>query len=172
MKFRFIDPATDFSNGLQVLQVYHDDLLLHGEELLNLTERLSNHGMNETSAYQCISSHCHYTYTCLLHHQDEEKGLFPLIVNQSPLIDGMLERLTKDHEEIEEAWEALASWLSKPEHIKDFDKFKTVARDFEKVLREHLTRENEDFLPKVKTLLTPEQLLQAGEIMKQLRTHS
>ncbi len=90
-------------------------------------------------------------------------------MNQSPLIDGMLERLTLDHEEIEEEWEALASRLSQPEHIRDFGELQILARDFEKVLREHLTRENEDFLPQIKTLLMSEQLLQSGDIMQQLR---
>ncbi len=169
MEFRFIDPATDFSNGLQVIQNYHDDFLNRGKALITLVDTLRLEGMSETLANQCINSHCHYTHACLLHHQDEEKGLFPLIVNQSPLIDGMLERLTLDHEEIEEEWEALGSRLSQPEHIRDFGELQTLARAFEKVLREHLTRENEDFLPQINALLTPEQRLESGEIMQQLR---
>ena len=169
MEFRFIDPVTDFSNGLQVIQNYHDDFLNRGKALITLVDTLRLEGMSETLANQCINSHCHYTHACSLHHQDEEKGLFPLIVNQSPLIDGMLERLTLDHEEIEEEWEALGSRLSQPEHIRDFGELQTLARAFEKVLREHLTRENEDFLPQINALLTPEQLLQSGEIMQQLR---
>ncbi len=169
MEFRFIDPATDFSNGLHVIHTYHDDMLEQGQRLLKLVDTLQQQGMSEMLANQCIDAHCYYTHACLLHHQDEEKGLFPLIVNQSPLIDGMLERLTLDHEEIELAWETLASWLSQPEHINDFDQFKMVASDFEKVLREHLTRENEDFLPQIETLLTQEQQLQAGKLMKQIR---
>jgi len=169
MEFRFIDPATDFCNGLQVIQVYHDDLLKRGQALLALADEVRRQGMNEDRANQCIDHHCYYTRASLLHHRDEETGLFPLVVDQSALIDGMLERLAKDHQEIEEAWEALASWLSQPEKINNYNKFAIAAQSFEKLLREHLIRENEDFLPKLETLLTQEQCAQAGETMRRLR---
>lgn len=169
MEFRFIDPATDFSDGLRVIEVYHEDLLKRGQALLVLVDTLRQAGMSEALANQCIDTHCYYTHASSLHHQDEEKGLFPLVVDQSPLIDGMLERLTLDHEEIEEAWDALASWLSNPEKVSDFPRMQTLAREFEKVLREHLIRENEDFLPPVGELLGAEQRLEAGDVMRLLR---
>ncbi len=87
-------------------------------------------------------------------------------MNQTPLIDGMLERLTLDHEKIEEAREALAKRLSQPEQMSDFGEMQTLAREFEKVLREHLTRENEDFLPPIEALLGAEQRLEAGGVMR------
>ncbi len=172
MEFHFTDPATDFSDGVRVIQVYHEDLLTRGQALLTLVDTLRQEGMSESRANQCIDAHCYYTHASSLHHQDEEKGLFPLVVDQSPLIDGMLERLTLDHEEIEEAWETLASWLSNPEQINDFPRMQTLAREFEKVLREHLIRENEDFLPPVEKLLGAKQRLEAGGIMRQLRVKS
>ncbi|MGH8601941.1 MAG: hemerythrin domain-containing protein [Gammaproteobacteria bacterium] len=112
MQFQFIEPAEDFSDGLNVLYSYHQQFLERGRELLALVDRIQSDGMNEEHAYQCVQLHCYYQRANPLHHQDEERVLFPLIVQRSFLIDGMIERLALDHEEIEEAWVELAPLLS------------------------------------------------------------
>ncbi len=53
MEFRFIDPATDFSDGLRVIEVYHEDLLKRGQALLVLVDTLRQAGMSEALANQC-----------------------------------------------------------------------------------------------------------------------
>lgn len=169
MKFRFIDPATDFTDGLEVLQVYHDDLLARGRDLLELADSMHNEGMNEATAYQCVEFHNYYTRANRLHHQDEEHALFPAIVNRSFLIDGMIERLTLDHEEIEEAWDDLSHLLATPEKITTAGKLKRLAEEFEKVQREHLVRENEDFLERVATELFSDERAAIGRKMAMLR---
>jgi len=92
-----------------------------------------------------------------------------LLVGHSALFDGMIERLMMDHEEIETAWALLAGLLRQPEQITDNEQFLQFARDFEKLQREHLIREDEDFLPKVKAHLKAEKMMQAGKKMAQLR---
>jgi hemerythrin-like domain-containing protein len=125
--------------------------------------------MNENLANRCVDMHCHYFHAGRLHHLDEEQGLFPLLVNQSRLFDGMVDLLIQDHEEIEADWDPLASMLADPEHITDPKEFLELARAFEKRQREHLIRENEDLLPRLEELLTSEQRQQAGEAMAKLR---
>jgi len=125
--------------------------------------------MNEAYANQCMNTYCHYEHANHLHHQDEEQALFPLLVNHSALIDGMIERLMLDHEEIEKAWSLLAVQLKQPEAIKDFARLQVLAIEFEKLQREHLTREDEDFSPLVKAILSPEQRAQIGAKMAELR---
>ena len=44
-----------------------------------------------------------------------------------------------------------------------------VAIEFEKIQREHLLRENEDFLAKIETTLGPAQLIEMGGKMAALR---
>ena len=169
MKFKFIDPETDFSNGLEVIKTYHRDFLNRGKELLSLVDEIIEQGINEPLANRCVEMHCYYFHTSRLHHFDEEYGLFPLLVNQSQLIDGMIERLTLDHEEIEEDWNALAKFLGDPERIIDKKQLKELAVRFEKGQREHLMRENEDFLPEIDALLTSEQKRRIGETMASSR---
>ena len=169
MEIRFIDPATDFSNGLEVIRAYHRNLLAKGQELLSLVEDLATGGMTKELAEQCIAIHCHYARTTILHHQDEEKGLFPVIIRKSPLIDGMIERLAIDHGEIEEAWEEVSELLGKPEQLTDVETLKQRVGIFEKLLREHLTREDEDFLPQIELLVDSEQLRKMGGRMAKLR---
>lgn len=169
MEFRFVDPAKDFSDGLQVLRAYHDDFLDTGKRLLALAEAIRKHGMNEARANECIQLHCYYTHANLLHHRDEEKVLFPLIVNKSFLIDGMIERLVLDHEEIEAAWSELSQMLSRPESITNTDALAESSRAFEKLQREHLLRENEDFFPKLELLLDRDQRARMGNMMAKLR---
>ncbi|MCK4840740.1 MAG: hemerythrin domain-containing protein [Methylococcales bacterium] len=169
MEFKFTDPVTDFSSGLQVLQDYHQDFLARGEHLIILAKHIKQQGMNEDLANQCMEMYCHYSHATHLHHKDEEEALFPLLINQSSLVLGMIERLMLDHEEIEASWDTLSTRLSNPEQITNFDHFLQLSIEFEKILREHLTREDEDFSPQIKKILTTKQIKQAGEKMSALR---
>ena len=169
MEFKFIDPVTDFSNGLQVLKDYHQDFLARGTQLVLLANEIKQQGMNKDLANQCMEMYCHYSHATHLHHKDEEEALFPLLVDQSSLIIGMIERLMMDHEEIEKSWDSLSIRLSKPEKITNFDHFLHLTIEFEKILREHLTREDDDFSPKVKEILTADQIERAGEKMSEIR---
>jgi len=169
MEFKFTDPAKNFSNGLQVISDYHQDFLARGVELVKLAKEIQKQGMTQALANQCMSMYSHYSHATLLHHKDEEEALFPLLADQSSLIIGMMERLIMDHEEIEESWAKLSSRLSHPESITNFDHFLHISIEFEKILRDHLTREDEDFGPQIKKILSPEQLVQAGEKMANLR---
>lgn len=170
MEFRFTDPAYDFADGIQVLRAYHRDLLIRGQQLLELAEAIDEHGMTEGRANACIEFHCYYTWANKLHHQDEEHGLFPLLVSRSFLIDGMVERLTMDHEEIEESWYELAKLLANPERLRGTAKLLRSAREFEKLQREHLTREDEDFLDVVGSMLNRRQRSDMGRKMAMLRS--
>ena len=169
MEFKFTDPATDFSNGIQVLQDYHQDFLARGTQLVALANNIKRNGMTEDLANQCMDMYCHYSHATHLHHKDEEEGLFPLLVEQSSLVIGMIERLMMDHEEIEESWNTLSTRLSNPVQITNFDLLLHQTIEFEKLLREHLTREDEDFSPQIKKILSTEQIEQAGKKMSELR---
>jgi len=169
MEFKFTDPATDFSSGLQVITDYHQDFLTRGVQLVELAKEIKKQGMTEQLANQCIDMYCHYSHATILHHKDEEEALFPLLVDQSSLIIGMIERLIMDHEEIEESWATLSTRLSHPEDITNFDHFLHLTIAFEKILRDHLTREDEDFSPQIKKILSTEQLELAGRKMSELR---
>jgi hemerythrin-like domain-containing protein len=169
MEFKYTDPATDFSNGLQVLQDYHQDFLARGKQLVALANTIKQQGMSEDLANQCMNMYCHYSHATHLHHKDEEEALFPILVEQSSLVIGMIERLMLDHEEIEESWATLSPRLNNPEQITNFDHFLHLTTEFEKILREHLTREDEDFSPQVKKILSAEQMKQVGEKMSKLR---
>ena len=169
MEFKFTDPATDFSDGLQVIKVYHQNFIVRGKELLALVDEIADQGMNETLANRCIDIHCHFFHASRLHHLDEEQGLFLLLDNRSRLFDGMIDLLTQDHEEIEESWEPLSLLLGNPGQLTDIKQLKELSAAFEKIHREHLTREDEDFLPKVEEALTLEQRQQVGLVMAKLR---
>ncbi|MCK5729249.1 MAG: hemerythrin domain-containing protein [Methylococcales bacterium] len=169
MEFKFSDPATDFSNGLTVIDDYHQALLIRGERLLALAEDIKTQPMSEALANRCIDTHCFYFHASRLHHLDEEEGLFPLLKDHSELFKGMMDLLVNDHEEIEYDWQLLAQMLGNPEQIKDCDKFQAIVVAFEEKQRSHLFREDEDFLPKVKEVLSAESLAKAGAAMAELR---
>ncbi|MGH8652934.1 MAG: hemerythrin domain-containing protein [Gammaproteobacteria bacterium] len=169
MRFQFVEPAEDFSDGLKVLYSYHEQFLKRGRELLDLVDRIQSDGMTEEHAYQCVHLHCYYQRANPLHHQDEERVLFPLIVHRSFLVDGMIERLALDHQEIEEAWDELARIIGCPEQIADREKLKQRVLAFEKLQRQHVTRENEDFFPAIEEWLSPEQRTETGKEMASMR---
>ena len=81
----------------------------------------------------------------------------------------MIERLMMDHEEIEAAWNILVEQFKQPESITNFDALQQSTIEFEKLLREHLTREDEDFSPHVQAILNDKQRAEAGEKMADMR---
>lgn len=162
MEFRFQEPARDFSDGLQVLRDYHDSLLAKGAELLHCVAALQDQGATKTNAQRAVGLHLYFTRANHLHHQDEEKGLFPLIFERSILLDGMMERLILDHQEIEAAWTLVAPILAAPESRPVTAEIREAAAAFEKLQRDHLTRENEDFLPKVEELVRTDERKNLG----------
>jgi iron-sulfur cluster repair protein YtfE (RIC family) len=165
----FQDPATDFSDGLKVLLAYHERFLVEGQRLVTFAPTLAQHGLDEAAAAQALRLAEWYESAMPLHHRDEERALFPRIVNRSFLIDGMIERLALDHDEIEAAWGQLAPLLRHPEQIANPKRLSQVAHPFEKLLREHIVRENEDFFPKLETFLPSDRRHDIGLDMARLR---
>ncbi|GFO71219.1 pyridoxamine 5'-phosphate oxidase [Bathymodiolus japonicus methanotrophic gill symbiont] len=169
MEFKYKEPVAGFSDGLAVLTAYHEDFLQRGQQLLQLVANLKEQGMNEEYANQCMEVYCHYQHATHLHHQDEEQSLFPLLLGNSALVDGMIERLMMDHEEIEDAWNILAEQFRQPDKITNFDALQNSTQEFEKLLREHLTREDEDFSPHARAILNDQQRAESGGKMADMR---
>ena len=166
---RFQDPATDFSDGLKVLLAYHERFLVEGQRLLTLAGILAQQGLDEGGTAEALRLADWYENAMPLHHRDEERALFPRIVNRSFLIDGMIERLALDHDEIEALWSELAPLLRHPAEIANPKRLSQIAHPFEKLLREHIVRENEDFFPNLETLLAAEERRDIGQHMAEFR---
>lgn len=166
----YIEPTLNFNDGLEVLCAYHESFVLQGKRLLALSEAMCKHGVDEEWAAQSIELVDYYTGATRIHHRDEERCLFPLILNRSFLIDGMIERLALDHEEIDARWAELANYLRAPE--RDLAQCLALARQFEQHLQAHIERENLDFFPEVKRLLSLEQRVEMGGQMERWRTLS
>jgi len=165
----FADPATDFGDGLKVLLAYHERFLVEGQRLVALAATRAQQGLDEAGAAEALRLAEWYENAMSLHHRDEERALFPRIVNRSFLIDGMIERLALDHDEIEALWGELAPLLRHPEEIANPKRLSQVAHPFEKLLREHIVRENEDFFPTLETLLASDRRRDIGLDMARLR---
>jgi iron-sulfur cluster repair protein YtfE (RIC family) len=165
----FQDPATDFSDGLKVLLAYHERFLVEAQRLVVLAGTLAQQGLDEAGAAEALRLAEWYENAMSLHHRDEERALFPRIVNRSFLIDGMIERLALDHDEIEASWSELTPLLRHSEEIANPKRLSQVAHPFEKLLREHIVRENEDFFPMLEALLASDQRRNIGLDMARLR---
>ena len=170
MQIRFHDPASDFSDGLAVIRAYHDSLLTQGRRLLELVSKIETHGIDPERANRLAELYAYYQRANILHHQDEERALFPAVVGRDLLVDGMIERLGLDHEEIEEAWRVLEIDLKAmlAGHPAPPQLGEKTAR-FEKLQREHLLRENEDFLPRLEGQLSRERREHIGRTMAAMR---
>jgi len=165
----FIDPATDFTDGLRVLYAYHESFIFQGQRLLAMAEAVSRRGVGEETAAEAVRLAEYYERTTRLHHLDEERALFPFIVNKSFLINGMIERLALDHEEIDEHWARLNEILRAPEKIAEPAQLLDLTARFEKHLKTHIERENLDFFPVLVKMLSPDQLAGIGQRMVRLR---
>lgn len=169
MKIRFIDPAEDFTDRLAVIFSYHASFLSVGRQLLELIPEIAQE-IDEARALRLAEIYAFYQRANFLHHLDEERALFPRMVGQDLMLDGMIERLALDHEEIEEAWRVLDLDLKEIlTHHRVPEAIAAKAVRFEQLQRAHLERENEDFLPRLEVHLTPIQRQQIAAAMARMR---
>jgi hypothetical protein len=77
----FQDPATDFSDGLKILIAYHERFLLEGQRLMAFVATLAQQGLDEAGTAEGLRLAEWYENAMPLHHRDEERALFPRIVN-------------------------------------------------------------------------------------------
>ena len=158
-----------FDDPVAVLRACHERMLEHCDLLERLVDHVADKGPDMEASSAAARVYRYFSTAAKHHHQDEEQDLFPLLARQSMKIADLAFALRKDHERSDALWDALAPALRRVQDIEGNADFAAHAAEFCRLTREHVQRENREFLPLVQHSLSNRQLQDIGRAMEKRR---
>lgn len=171
----FTEPTPDFGDAVLVIQAYHQRMLACCEQIRELAMQVELKTTDADSVKTAFAVQVFLVTATELHHRDEELALFPHLCRVSDMMDGMLEKLAEDHDEIEQVWAIIQPKLANLASLSasaDSEEFVNAARRYAQLLQWHIEREDDNFLPEVTMLLTAQERANIAKHMAQLRLNS
>lgn len=100
-------PAPGFDDPIGLLRACHERILGHCDTLERLVSHLQLHGADEDAQQAATRILRYFQVAAPLHHQDEERDLFPALRTHPafPAIQHQeLEKLVAQHRELDQLW--------------------------------------------------------------------
>ena len=163
------ESAPDFNDPIGLLLACHQRILSHCDILERLVSHVAENGVDEDARKAALQVYRYFSTAGLLHHMDEEKDVFPLLIRQSIKMAEIIHRLKKDHQEMHVSWSGLAPLLSKPVSIVEAEQFPEMVEKFCQLYRNHVKLEEREFFSKAVHILSTDQLKTIGKNMKDRR---
>jgi hemerythrin-like domain-containing protein len=163
------DPVPDFDDPLGLLKACHQRILGFCNLLEKMAAHIDQQGIDADVKQSAQKIHRYFSTAAVLHHQDEEQDLFPLLIGTSLKMATIIHDLKQDHSKIDSHWQKLSAVLARPASIEEAPEFKLWVSEFCGAYRQHIKKEEEDFLSMAQHLLSSEQLQQLGRKMKERR---
>jgi hemerythrin-like domain-containing protein len=154
-----------FDEPLALLRACHSIILAHCDRLEALLVHIDEQGVDgeaRTAARDIIR---YFSGSARLHHRDEEEDLFPRLNRQSLRIAELIRDLKQEHTRLDQLWENIAAELKQLPETGFSDVFLQASRDFCTLSRQHVNRENMEFLPLAASSLSQLELTDIGESM-------
>ena len=151
------DDLPGFDDPLGLLRACHNRILAH----CDLLESLLKQPDQETAT----RVHRYFSTSALLHHRDEEEGLFPRINRQSLKIAELVHRLKQEHAELDRLWGRIAADLKSLPADGFSDPLIADMHEYCRLNRAHITLENTELLPAATGILSQHDLGALGETM-------
>jgi hemerythrin-like domain-containing protein len=107
----------------------------------------------------------YFSTNAVTHHRDEEEDLFPRLNRQSMKLADLVHRLKQEHTELDRLWATIAAGLRKPATAREDPDFGAAIEAFCTLTRDHIERENTEFLPLAASSLSSTALGEIGEAM-------
>jgi hemerythrin-like domain-containing protein len=159
------EPLPGFDQPIALLRACHTKMLAHCELLEQLSENLGNPDEADEVRDAARQVMKYFSTSAHQHHQDEETDLFPLMTRQSLKLAELVHGLRQEHRELDTLWESIATDLKRPQDIGDPAAFAARVQAFCDLNRQHIRRENAEFLPRAESSLSHQQLQDIGAAM-------
>ena len=166
---RLTDDLPGFDQPLALLRACHEKILAHCDLLEKLIDHMSASGPDDEARKTAGRINRYFSTSAGLHHRDEEEDLFPRLNRQSLKIAELIYGLKKEHEELDTLWKMLAPELKRLPGEAFSEDFSRAAGNFCSLYREHIERENMEFLPLAASSLSQQELAAIGESMAERR---
>lgn len=168
------EPPVGFNTPLAMFAECHRRIEKQLRTMERLTLHLKEHGSDKAAAQAAQSVLRYFELAAPKHHADEERDLFPALLESMAGSDAvclrqLIDGLETEHVELERKWHALRAVLQsvaagQPAILNAED-----VRDFETVYARHIAREEGEVLPMAERLLSDEAKAAIGEAMRARR---
>ena len=159
------DNLPGFDEPLALLRSCHKNIIDHCDRLENLISHIDTQGIDDEARKAARNIVRYFSTSALLHHRDEEEDLFPRLNRQSIRIAELIRDLKQEHVKLDQLWELISPELKKLPDDKFSDNFLQASSEFCTLSRQHVNRENMEFLPLAANSLSELELKDIGESM-------
>ncbi|MHB1176353.1 MAG: hemerythrin domain-containing protein [Sulfuriferula sp.] len=146
-------PAPGFDDPIGLLRACHERILGHCDTLERLVSHLRQHGADEDAQQAAVRILRYFQVAAPLHHQDEERDLFPALRAHSafPAIQHQgLEKLIAQHRELDQLWIEMEAALLAISRGAPAD---LAVQSFVVLTRAHIAVEEREIFPLAERLL-------------------
>jgi hemerythrin-like domain-containing protein len=151
------EPLPGFDDPLGLLRACHRKMLAHCDLLEGLLSEPDPATARQVQRY--------FSTSAVTHHRDEEQDLFPRLNRQSMKLADLVHRLKQEHAELDRLWARIATGLHQLQQSRDDPAFVEAVQAYCTLTREHIRRENTEFLPLAASSLSHAALGEIGESM-------
>lgn len=170
----FTSPAAGLDQPLEILEACHERVINHCEILQKLSNHLQKVGVDDQAKLASKNLLRYFESAAKNHHEDEEKNLFPMIIesiagSDAVCIKEIINSLIDDHRLLEKTWNKIKNTLeliaSGIQAEIDQSQITLLITTYKK----HIEIEENELLPMAKILLSEEQLDHMSHDMTQRR---
>lgn len=167
------DPAPDFSDPIGLLKACHQRILRYCdllEKLVLLAKKTERSEDTDREIQEAANQVRRYFSTAgVLHHMDEEKDFFPVLIRSSMKLADQIHALKQEHKQCDELWGQLEPLLSNPTKQETIEALEQVSEQFCTFQRNHVGQEEAGFLSMAQHILSSDQLRNIGYSMEERR---
>lgn len=165
----FAAPAPSFAAPLDMLHACHDKVRRFAGWLDALPAWLEQHGCNDGAVSAAQGIVRYFDIAGPLHHDDEERDLFPLLLARDPSLADEIAALKAEHRAFAGQWAQLKPQLEAVAARQTDTLDATLAHAFAGHYREHAAREEGGVFAQAAVLLSAAELAAIGEPMQARR---
>ena len=166
----FNAPAAGFDEPVDMLSACHDKLRSRCETLSRLPGHVALHGADEQARSAAQNILRYFDGPALYHHADEEKDLFPALLesvagSDATCLRGLFDKLSNEHRLLENQWQRLRPLLQQLCDGKAVELPDSDIQAFIQGYAGHLQCEDQELLPMARRMLDSAALRQIGQAM-------
>jgi hemerythrin-like domain-containing protein len=167
----YAGPSAGFEAPLEMLAACHVRIERQCATLRRLVAHLVRHGSDGEAREAAANVMRYFDTSARHHHADEEKDLFPALIESVAGSDAVCvtEGLSSDHRELEARWQRVRAVL---ERVVAGERVSLKSEDVEALVtlfERHIQREEGELLPMAARLLSDDELDRVGRAMRERR---
>jgi hemerythrin-like domain-containing protein len=167
----FSAPSASFEAPLEMLAACHGRIRSQCATLQRLRSHVPALGADAAARTAARSVIRYFDTSARHHHEDEERDLFPALLESMAGSDPVCIReltgaLAEDHRRLEELWSAVRTWLVAVHGGKGLPADDAAIDAFVDLYERHAAREEQELFPMAERLLGADELERIGRAMR------